>query len=61
MRIRMTLTIVREYEPQPEHYPPDKQTPEGMLEVDLESANDDWLLFFAEEESGFKVVGEIVA
>ena len=61
MKLRFTMISVREYEPKPEYYPEDKRTPEGMLDIDLASAEDDPGLFF-DGCSGttYKIEAEIV-
>jgi len=56
MKIRISATLVREYEPKPEYY--DNQTPDGMLATDLSGAKDDPLLFF--DSCEWDIKGEIV-
>jgi hypothetical protein len=56
MKIRITATIVREYEPKTEYY--DNQTPDGMLATDLSGAGDDPFLFF--DSCEWDIRGEII-
>jgi hypothetical protein len=57
-KIRLTITAVKEYEPDPHHYPEDKRTPEGMLEVDLSNANEDPFMLLDHME--MIVTGEVI-
>jgi len=58
-RLRITLTVVLEYDANPKNYPVDQRTPEGMLAVDLESAEDDPYILIG-DDAAWKITGEIV-
>lgn len=49
-KIRLTLTLVREFEPNPDHYPPGS-TLEDICELERINADDDLDLLFAECDS----------
>ncbi len=56
-RIRITMTVVHEYDANPENY--GNQPPEAMLAIDLANANDDPFLFIG-DEAEWSITGEIV-
>ncbi len=61
MRFKLTLTTQREYEVNPEWYPPSiRNDPQKMLEVDIKAFQDDPMLFFDADNTPFSVHGEIV-
>ncbi len=60
-KLRITRTQTHVYEPQPEHYPEDKRTPEGMLEVDLAGVRDDPDAYFCDQaDYDEQITGAIV-
>ncbi len=60
-KLKITRTQIHVYEPEPEHYPEDKRTPAGMLEVDLAGVRDDSDAYFYDQvECDEQITGEIV-
>lgn len=57
IKIRLTATLVVEYEPNPDFYP-DDATPEEMLKADKEYAEVDPLAIFGDTE--WKIVGQVI-
>lgn len=51
IKVRTVMTVTKEYEIDPEHYP-DGSTVEQMLKLDLESFADDPLLFLDMQSEG---------
>lgn len=59
-KIRIKFEIVVEYDADPEYYPDDKRTPNGMLEVDLKNANEDPFAMMGLDEAKWTITGEVV-
>jgi hypothetical protein len=57
-KLRVTVTAVMEYEPDPENYP-DCEAPEEILALDLEVAEDDTLMFLSGVEK-WAITGEVL-
>ena len=59
-KIRVTITAVVEYDADPNNYPEDKRTPEGMLEIDLAGADDDTIGFISGDNVKWSISGEVI-
>lgn len=59
-KLKFQFLIEVEYEADPANYPEDKRTPEGMLEVDLENANEDPYVMMEFDNAKWTITGEIV-
>lgn len=57
-KIKLTFVIVKEYEPNPSHYP-EEYTINDMLNCDLASSNDDPYLIIG-DDADWKITGEII-
>lgn len=60
-KVRITITITKEYEQVPEHYPPELRTPEAMLRIDLDSVNDDPYVIMGSDGAHWDIKGETVS
>lgn len=58
-KLRLKFEVTVEFNANPRNYPKSKRTPEGMLEVDLISANDDPFAFLS-QDAEWKITGEVV-
>lgn len=58
-KLRVTITAVFEYEPNPEHYG-DNSTPEQMLAVDLKNAKDDPFMLLGSDATSWTTTGEVL-
>jgi hypothetical protein len=59
IKLRVTVTAVVEYEANPEHYP-GATTPQEMLAIDMEGADNDPYSFISTDSAEWKVTGEVV-
>jgi hypothetical protein len=59
-KVRLTLTVIREYEQRIEHYPEDQRTPEAMLAVDMVGFKDDPMLMMDSDGAKWFYKGEII-
>jgi len=59
-KLRVTVTAVVEYEPDPRMYPEDARTPNGMLSTDLVSAEEDPFQFIDTDKTVWTITGEVV-
>lgn len=57
LRIKFEVTV--EYEAHPEHYPEDQRTPEAMLAIDMQHAEDDPFGMLP-DAADWKITGEVV-
>lgn len=60
MKARVTVTAVVEYELKPENYPEGRRTPEAMLKMDLEAADDDTFMFLDNPNVKWAFKGETI-
>jgi hypothetical protein len=60
MKARITITAVVEFDMKPENYPEDKRTPEGMLQVELQAADDDTFMFLDSPNVKWAFKGETI-
>ncbi len=58
MKARMTITVTIEYDIHPEHYP-EGATTEGMLAIDIASANEDPYSFL-DMDAGWVITAEVI-
>lgn len=58
-KLRVTVTAVVEYEPDPRHYPDCDGDPRRMLAVDLACAEEDPFLFLGNRQAEWTVSGEV--
>lgn len=59
-KIRIKIEVEIEYEPNPENYPEESRTPEGMLAVDLECFEDDPAMVLYDTTADWKITGEVI-
>ncbi len=59
-KLRVTVTAVIEYEPDPRMYPEDMRTPERMLSTDLVGAEEDTLQFIDTDKAEWTITGEVI-
>lgn len=58
MKVRLTITAVKEYELNPKHYP-EGATPQQMLDIDIEGARLDPYLTLDDERTQWEFKGEM--
>lgn len=57
-KLKFKIVVEIEYDADPENYPEDKRTPEGMVEVDLKNISDDPYMFIDMEDANWTITGE---
>lgn len=60
VRIKMTAVLTVEFEADPKNYNVTDRSPERMLAIELENADDDAIGYFDNSETEWKITGEIL-
>jgi hypothetical protein len=58
-KLRIVITATVEYEASPDAYP-EGSTPEQMLAIDLENADDDTFMFLDNDDVKWDIKGEVM-
>jgi hypothetical protein len=59
-RVRITITVTAEYDQVTEYYPPDANTPEDMLRIDLAGIEEEPYAFMDSDHANWDIKGEII-
>jgi hypothetical protein len=59
IKLKLTVKVTCEYTPNPKHYP-EGSTPQDMLEIDIEGADEDPFMFLGGDGLVWEVSGEVL-